>query len=241
VAPTPPSVPRPLAGSPQPRSQPWIPPQQVRAAQPNLPAQSGSWHGRQAPSSANTSPEQPASKRRVGRTAVIAGAVTLVLVAGAAVFGYAVGNGDDTRSTVQRGRSAGSAYQALQAELAGWADRSFTTSTYQGTTFAGPLMAGHVLRFDQVDFGPLPATEVAARFRTAVAPSAHATISIRLVSPNGEEVGRINVADLGRDSAWKTVPVELERGVTGKHTVYLVISSEVGGEALQLDWVQFRH
>ncbi|MEV4734021.1 protein kinase [Saccharopolyspora sp. NPDC049426] len=236
VTPTPPSTPRPMAGTPQ----PWIPPQQVRAEQPNLSAQSGAWQGQHGPGPSHPSPEQPASERRVGRTAIIAGAVTLVLVAGAAVFGYTVGNEEeDPQATIQPSRPAGSAYGVLQAEFAGWTGRSFGTTTYQGVTYAGPLLPGHVLRFDQVDFGPVPATEVAARFRTSVPSSANATIAVRLASPNGERVGQINVADLHHDNAWKTVPVELERGVSGKHTVYLVISSQVGGEALQLDWVQF--
>ncbi|TDD82666.1 carbohydrate-binding protein [Saccharopolyspora karakumensis] len=219
----------------------------MRAAQPNLPAQSGSWHGQSGPSSAHSSPQQPASERRVGRTTIVTGAVTLVLVAGAvvvagaAVFGYSAGTEGQDGSTVQRSRPTGSAYEVLQAESAGWTGRSFSTSTYQGTAYAGPLMAGHVLRFDQVDFGPLPATAVTARFRTSVPPSANATISVRLGNSHGEKVGQITVADAGNDQMWTTTTVKLERKVSGKQAVYLVISSGVGGEALQLDWVQFHH
>jgi serine/threonine protein kinase len=244
VTPTPPSQPRPVAGTSQHRSQPQIPPQQMRSAQPHLPAQSGAWPGSDnGPLPWRSQLEQPAPRGRFKRTTLVAGAVTLVLVTGAAVFGYSVGSGDDhdSGSSLKPSGPTGSAYEVIEAEKAGWSGRPFSTTSYQGVTFAGPLMSGHVVRFDQVDFGALPAGEVSARFRTSVPPTANASISVRLISPVGEKIGQINVADLKGDSAWKTVPVKLVRDVSGVHNVYLVISSDTGGEALQLDWIQFHH
>ena len=236
VTPTPPSNPRPLAGvSP---AQPWIPPQQMRSAQPRRPAQSGSWQGQPGPPHA-----QPAPKRTAKPTPLVltAGAVALTLVAGATVFGFVVGAKEPTEdsSTIVESSPFGSAYQTLQAEVAGSVGRSITEGTSDGTRFAGPLMAGDVLRFDEVEFGTRAANEMSVRFRTTVPESAHATMTVRMTSPNGEKVGQFDLVNASRGATWQTAQVKLARGLTGTRTVYLVISAEVGGEALQLDWVQF--
>ncbi|SFT01538.1 protein kinase domain-containing protein [Saccharopolyspora flava] len=247
VAPTPPSQPRPgatPAGSSQDRSRPWIPPQQVRAAQPNLPAQSGAWpRGAVADEGevfmkTSPTPETPAPKRRFGRTTIIAGSVTLALVTGAATFGFLVGQSEPPGpdSSLKRSEPIGDAYRQIQAEVAGWAGPRISTATYQGTTFAGPLPSGHVLRFDAVDFGTNAARKIKARFRSSVPATAHAAVSVRLDTTNGEKVGQIQIVPT---RGWATLETALTRPVTGTHVVYLVVSSDVGGEALQLDWVQF--
>ncbi|GAB3692064.1 protein kinase domain-containing protein [Saccharopolyspora tripterygii] len=232
VTPTPPSNPRPLAGVS--RAQPWIPPQQMRSAQPHLPARSGSWHGQPGGAPHAEPPRKPSSTPTP--VVLTAGAVTLVLVAGAAVFGFlaAKGSGDDASTIV-----GSSAYQALQAEAAGSVGREITEGTSDGTRFAGPLMAGDVLRFDHVDFGTASANALSVRLRTSVPESAHATMTVRMTSPNGEKVGEVDLVGLDRGGSWQTVRVELSRNLSGTHSLYLVVSADIGGEALQLDWVRF--
>ncbi|RRO18970.1 carbohydrate-binding protein [Saccharopolyspora rhizosphaerae] len=228
VTPPPPSHPRPVAAPS--RAQPVIPQQQMRAAQPGMPAQSGAWQ-----------PPAPA-RRGPGRTTILAGAFTLVLVAGAATFGFLAG-GDDTDpegpSTTERRTAFGTAYQPLQAEQAGSVGRSIKGGNQAGIRFAGPLVTGDVLRFDAVDFGTEGAREVSAQLRTSVPESVQAKVTVRLGSPSGEAVGQIRVAALRGNTAWKEVPVKLTRQVTGTHAVYLVVSAATGVEALQLDWVEF--
>ncbi|MDI2029484.1 protein kinase [Saccharopolyspora sp. TS4A08] len=245
VTPAPPSQPRPVAG--EPRSRPWIPPQQVRAAQPNLPAQSGLWQGpdpASGPDSARPSQESPAPQRRRARTALIVGAVAVVLTTGAAVFGAAVFGytlGDSSGSgTIKRSRPMGSAYQVMQAEAAGWVGTEIGTASQRGVNFLGPLVSGQALRFDAVDFGPVSARKINARFYPAQPESANTTVSIRLDSTSGTKIGQFKASSPEGAEDWQIRTFDLDHPVTGLHTVYFVVSSEVGGqEVLKLDWVQF--
>ncbi|WP_406691356.1 protein kinase [Saccharopolyspora sp. ID03-671] len=245
VTPTPPSQPRPVAGEPQ--SRPWIPPQQVRAAQPNLPAQSGLWQApdpASGPDSARPSQESPAPQRRRARTALIVGAVAVVLTTGAAVFGAAVFGytlGDSSGSgTIKRSRPMGSAHQVMQAEAAGWVGTEIGTASQRGVNFLGPLVSGQALRFDAVDFGPVPARKINARFYPAQPESANTTVSIRLDSTSGTKIGQFKASSPEGAEDWQIRTFDLDHPVTGLHTVYFVVSSEVGGqEVLKLDWVQF--
>ncbi|WP_430783575.1 carbohydrate-binding protein [Actinoplanes sp. G11-F43] len=94
------------------------------------------------------------------------------------------------------------------------------------------------LRFDDYDFGEVPATR--AEIRVASDSGAVGRLQIRLDSRDAEPVGEISIGDTGGWQSWRTATAVLQP-VTGVHTVFLTFTSDDGTELVNLNWLRFQH
>ncbi|WP_282838271.1 carbohydrate-binding protein [Microbacterium flavum] len=97
---------------------------------------------------------------------------------------------------------------------------------------------GDVLRFDDVDFGATPLTQMIVRVASGAQGGESGIISVRLDSPTGPVVGDLAVASTGGWQSWRTVPGNL-RATTGVHTVYVTFASGQPRDFVNLNWVTF--
>lgn len=184
-----------------------------------------------------------AASRAPLRTPVVLAVAGVVLAVAAATIGFVVGQEDDTAGSVSNEQSLtfGSAYRALQVEQGATLGRKVSKGSQQDTQYLGSLVAGDVLRLDGVDFGGRPATEAVARLSTTANGTSKAHLDIHLDRPDGELVGRVDIAVRRDATDWKNVPVRLQRGITGTHTLYLVVGATARvDDLLKLDWIRFR-
>lgn len=92
------------------------------------------------------------------------------------------------------------------------------------------------LRFDDLDFGAVPATRV--RIRVASGSGISGRVQVRLDSREAPPVGELSVSNTGSWQTWRTDTAVL-RPVTGVHTVFLTFTSDQSGEFVNLNWLQF--
>jgi carbohydrate binding protein with CBM6 domain len=131
-------------------------------------------------------------------------------------------------------------YQTLQAEAASGNQgiQSQDTEDEGGGQNVGWIAAGDYLRFDNIEFGAVPATKLDVR----VASDADSgRMDVRLDSPTGDPVGTLRVTKTGGWQNWRTDEVTLTSPITGTHTVYFTFDREDDGEFLNLNWLLFQH
>jgi hypothetical protein len=178
-------------------------------------------------------------------------AVGLVLV------GYAIGRWQDTPapvaaapvpSVVPSSAEPSSAapstptptvYPQLQAEAANDLSgiQSQATEDEGGGENVGFIANGDSMRFDNVDFGPVPATKVDVR---VASDAENGQMDVRLDAPDATPIGTLRVTRTGGWQNWRTDEVPLTP-VTGVHTVYLTFARDDGGDFLNINWLQFGH
>jgi hypothetical protein len=130
-------------------------------------------------------------------------------------------------------------YPKLQAEAADDLSgvQSQPTEDEGGGENIGFIANGDSMRFDDVDFGPVPATKVDVR----VASDAESgQMDVRLDAPDATPVGTLRVTRTGGWQNWRTDEVTLTP-VTGVHTVYLTFARDDDEEFLNINWLQFGH
>ncbi|WP_433791477.1 carbohydrate-binding protein [Actinoplanes sp. CA-252034] len=94
------------------------------------------------------------------------------------------------------------------------------------------------LRFDNFDFGDVPAVQVKLRF--ASGSGINGRVQVRLDSRDAAPVGELSVSDTGGWQSWRTGAAVL-KPVSGVHTVFITFTSNDGGEFVNLNWLQFVH
>jgi hypothetical protein len=130
-------------------------------------------------------------------------------------------------------------YPRLEAEAASQANgiESQDTEDEGGGKNVGWIANGDSLRFDNLDFGPVPATNLDVR---VASDAEDGRMDVRLDSPGATPVGTLRVTKTGGWQNWRTDEVTLTP-VTGTHTVYLTFAKDGDGEFLNVNWLQFRH
>ncbi|MCU7728529.1 carbohydrate-binding protein [Actinoplanes sp. KI2] len=130
-------------------------------------------------------------------------------------------------------------YRKLQAETADALNGIQTQDTEDegGGQNVGWIANGDSLRFDAVDFGPVPATKLDVR---VASDSDGGRMDIRLDSPDADPIGALRVTRTGGWQNWRTDEVTL-RPVTGVHTVFLTFARDDDDEFVNLNWLQFAH
>jgi len=131
-------------------------------------------------------------------------------------------------------------YRKLQAESADALNGIQTQDTEDegGGQNVGWIANGDSLRFDDIDFGPVPATKVDVRVASDADDGGR--MDIRLDSPDANPIGSMRVTRTGGWQTWRTDEVTLQP-VTGVHTVFLTFARDDDGEFLNVNWLQFAH
>ncbi|GAA0465102.1 hypothetical protein Aca07nite_79660 [Actinoplanes capillaceus] len=131
-------------------------------------------------------------------------------------------------------------YPVLQAEAATELAGVETQPTEDegGGDNVGWINRDDYLRFDNFDFGAVPAT--AARIRVASGAGITGRVQIRLDSRANDPVGELSVGNTGGWQKWRTDTAVL-KPVTGTHTVFVTFTSTEGAEFVNLNWLQFDH
>ncbi|GAA1579986.1 carbohydrate-binding protein [Actinoplanes couchii] len=192
------------------------------------------------------------------RTLVMLGVLVLVLI------GYLIGRWQDEPDPVAAATPAPSApvspsaspspsesvspspslspteYAVLQAEsaseLAGIDKQD--TSDEGGGQNVGWINRDDHLRFDNFDFGAVPATKVAIRVASGAGTTGR--LQVRLDSRDSDPVGELSISNTGDWQAWRTDTAVLTP-VTGVHTVFITFSSDEDAEFVSLNWLKFQH
>jgi hypothetical protein len=132
-------------------------------------------------------------------------------------------------------------YPTLQAESAAALTGIQTQDTADqgGGKNVGWIATGDSMRFDNVDFGPVPATKLLVRVAAGTADGGH--MDIHLDDPAQATVGALNVTSTGDWQTWRTDEVTLATPLTGKHTVFFTFTGTKDGEFVNVNWLQFEH
>lgn len=151
------------------------------------------------------------------------------------------GTGPSEQAEVEPSESAAPApYPLLQAEaateLAGI--QTEVTEDEGGGENVGWITRHDHLRFDNVDFGVVPATKV--RVRLASEAGVSGRLEIRLDSRESPPIGELSISNTGGWQKWRTGAAALQP-VTGVHTVFVTFTTTDDSEFVNLNWVQFEH
>jgi hypothetical protein len=140
------------------------------------------------------------------------------------------------------GGGDGNAYRPIRA--ASFDAQSGTTTEPTSDTGGGRdvtgIRNGSWLRFDKIDFGSTPATQLNARVASGAAAGISGLIEARLDSVNGPVAASLAVANTGGWQSWRTIPINLSP-VTGVHTVFLTFTSGQPAPFVSLNWFDFGH
>jgi hypothetical protein len=134
-------------------------------------------------------------------------------------------------------RSAYSTIQAASFTAHRGTSTQPTADTGGGSNLTG-LGNGDWVRFDNVDFGPSPATQFQARVASGAAGGVSGLVEVRLDSPSSAPIGTFGVANTGGWQSWRTVPANIA-AVTGVHTVFITFTSGQPADFVNLNWVTF--
>ena len=132
-------------------------------------------------------------------------------------------------------------YRTLQAEAADALDGIQTQDTEDegGGQNVGWIAPGDSMRYDDFDFGAVPATTLEVRVASDGGDGGQ--MAIHLDSPEQTPVGVLNVTSTGGWQNWRTDEVTLTTPVTGVHTVFLTFARNDDGEFVNINWLLFQH
>jgi hypothetical protein len=132
-------------------------------------------------------------------------------------------------------------YPTLQAESAAALTGIQTQDTNDegGGKNVGWIATGDVMRFDNVDFGPVPATRLLVR--VAAGTDDGGRMEVHLDDPAQAAVGVLNVTSTGDWQTWRTDEVTLKSPLTGAHTVFFTFTGNKDSEFVNVNWLQFEH
>jgi hypothetical protein len=131
-------------------------------------------------------------------------------------------------------------YPTLQAESAVLTGiQTQDTGDQGGGQNVGWIATGDSLRFDNLDFGPVPATRLLVR--VAAGTDDGGRMEIHLDDPGRAPVGVLNVTSTGDWQTWRTDEVTLTTPVTGRHTVIFTFTGNKDSEFVNVNWLQFEH
>jgi hypothetical protein len=132
-------------------------------------------------------------------------------------------------------------YPTLQAEAANALNGVQTQDTGDqgGGQNVGFIATGDSMRFDNIDFGPVPATKLLVRDAAGTADGGR--MDAHLDSPDQPPIGTLTAQDTGGWQNWRTDEITLNTPVTGKHTVFLTFTGNTDSEFVNLNWLQFEH
>jgi hypothetical protein len=102
----------------------------------------------------------------------------------------------------------------------------------------GYLANGDWLRFDGVDFGTTPLRTFSARAASGISGGRSGLVEVRLDGVTNPVVSSFAIANTGGWQAWTTIPANID-AVTGRHDVYLTLTSGQPDDFVNLNWFTF--
>jgi hypothetical protein len=132
-------------------------------------------------------------------------------------------------------------YPTMQAESAAALTGIQTQDTADegGGQNVGWIATGDSMRFDNVDFGPVPATKLLVR--VAAGTDDGGRMEIHLDSPAQPAVGVLDAENTGGWQTWRTDEVNLTSPLTGTHSVFFTFTGNEDSEFINVNWLQFEH
>jgi hypothetical protein len=133
------------------------------------------------------------------------------------------------------------AYRPLQVEdAAAVSGMEMQDTTDEGAgRNAGWINNGDWLRFDGVDFGADPPTQVNLRVAADVPPELGGRLEIRLDSPGNEPSAVLETSGTGGWQNWRTEATSMAP-VTGVHTVFVTFANRRPDDFVNVNWLVFR-
>jgi len=130
------------------------------------------------------------------------------------------------------------AYAPLQAEAAAGQQGTQTEDTADvgGGKNVGWINSGDWLRFDNVNFGDAPATQLIARVSSDSDDGGR--MEVRIDTPSNPPVASLQVNDTGGWQNWQTQTTSVTP-VTGLHTVFLTFAGNGDDEFMNLNYFSF--
>ena len=130
------------------------------------------------------------------------------------------------------------AYAPLQAEAAAGQQGTQTedTSDAGGGQDVGWIATGDWLRFDDVNFGDTPATQLIARVSSDSDDGGR--MEIRIDTPSNPPVATLQVSDTGGWQDWQTATASVTP-VTGLHTIFVTFTGNGDDEFVNLNYFSF--
>jgi len=199
------------------------------------------------------------SRSRTTRNWLLIAAAVVALVMIGFLIGRAQGSGDPAAATVTPAAPTSTtappasaapapaptggrdAYQPLQAEDASAVSgiEMQDTGDEGGGRNAGWIAGGDWLRFDDVNFGAEPPTQLNVRLAADVPDDGGGRLEIRLDSPDAEPAAALETSGTGGWQDWRTEATGMGP-VTGLHTVYVTFGSDRPDDFLNVNWLVFR-
>jgi hypothetical protein len=134
------------------------------------------------------------------------------------------------------------AYAPLQAESAAALSgiQREDTADVGGGQDVGWITNGDSMRFDTVNFGDTPASQLIARVASAADDKINGRMEIRIDSPDSAPIGSLPIKNTGGWQTWVSLATDIS-GVTGVHTVFLTFAADGGGDFVNVNYLKFSH
>jgi hypothetical protein len=134
------------------------------------------------------------------------------------------------------------AYAPIQAENASAQTgiEAQDTEDVGGGKNIGWVGNGDSLRFDTVNFGDAPATQLIARVASEVGDGVNGRMEIRIDSPGNAPIGSLPVKNTGGWQNWISQATDVA-GVTGVHTIFVTFAADRADDFLNLNYFKFEH
>jgi hypothetical protein len=114
------------------------------------------------------------------------------------------------------------------------------TSDAGGGKNSGWTANGDWLRYDQINFGSTPATQMVARVASGVGDGVNGRVEIRLDDQNAAPIGTMPIRNTGDWQKWINQATDITP-TTGVHTVFLTFAADRGDDFINLNYFSFDH
>lgn len=105
---------------------------------------------------------------------------------------------------------------------------------------AGWINTGDYLRFDNINFGAEPPTQLNVRIASEAPDEVGGRLEIRLDSPTAPAVATLSTSNTGGWQNWRTQATPTNGPATGVHTVFVTFGSNRPDDFLNVNWLTFR-
>ena len=134
------------------------------------------------------------------------------------------------------------AYQRIEVESAAEVSglEFEDTGDENGGKNAGWINNGDWMRFDNINFGADPPTQLNVRVASEAPDDGGGRLEIRLDSPTAPPLATLTTSNTGGWQNWRTEATAVVGSATGLHTVFVTFGSDRPDDFLNVNWLTFR-